>query len=356
MQHPRCSHKIIRLRCTALLRSKRHAEALVDADAAVAMLPGEGVDPSLEVIAEEQVARKDCVPVALQTQIWLLRGIACARCQCFEEGATSFARALRLRAIAWRNTKEHTPAAVDMQALLEYFLEAAASASTSSLPFELYATGLESADGGKARDAQTVVRTKPGAGATCTPAFRLQLRPRFSPWPLQIMAPVSLSSSTTTGSGPSTRVSFYCVTSAMPAEPHLCLIHHAAKHEALVLVLVRIDGMVELVSNSSVAAWEGVHEILLGQPAQHGLDDFDVVASGWQRDGRSVRAFEVIVAQQWQEWQDGRTRAAQQRHLEERRKEEAKAELLGWLEGLGLADCGALLIRENIDVDTLQYL
>eukprot|EP00966_Prymnesium_polylepis_P046973 1088417-Prymnesium_polylepis.2 len=192
--------------------------------------------------------------------------------------------------------------------------------------------------------------------AACTPAFRLHLRPRFSPWPLEMAAPVTLPSAGAR-TEPSTRLALYCATNGMPAEPHLCLVHHAPQLQALVLVHVRIDGMVELLSNSSAAAWEQAHKIFFGQPPhQHGPADFDVVASAWQRDGRGVRAFEAVVAQRWREWEDGRTRAAQLRHEEERRKEEAKAELLGWLEELGLGECGALLIRESIDLDTLQYL
>ena len=64
----------------------------------------------------------------------------------------------------------------------------------------------------------------------------------------------------------------------------------------------------------------------------------------------------VVARGRWKEWQDGRSRIAQQRQAEAWRKEEAKGELTRWLEELGLGEYAPLLIAEAIDLDTLQFL
>ena len=67
----------------------------------------------------------------------------------------------------------------------------------------------------------------------------------------------------------------------MPAEPHACLVAHLHQKHALVLVSVRIDGQLEVLSNSSEAAWDQVHA-LFGQPSMpRSLHDFEVLSSGW---------------------------------------------------------------------------
>ena len=55
-----------------------------------------------------------------------------------------------------------------------------------------------------------------------------------------------------------TRLSFFCAYKEMPAEPHAVLVaHHREKH-ALVLMSIRIDGQIEVLSNSTEAAWDQV--------------------------------------------------------------------------------------------------
>ena len=81
----------------------------------------------------------------------------------------------------------------------------------------------------------------------------------------------------------------------MPAEPHACLIAHHFRRHALVLLSVRIDGQIEVLSNCSDAAWEQT-QALVGQPPQlRSLHDYDVLASGWSYHGMGVQTFGALV-------------------------------------------------------------
>lgn len=100
-----------------------------------------------------------------------------------------------------------------------------------------------------------------------------------------------------------------------------------------------------------------VYAVLCGQPPNaRGIDDFEVLVSGWQRGGRGASVFQGLVQERWRKWEDGVSRLAQQREGEERQMLERQRELTKWLEQLGLGEFGPLLLKEGIDLDTLQYL
>jgi hypothetical protein len=209
----------LRLRCTALLRARRHPEALLDASAAVAMLPSDneetaGAGPSSRPSAQ------------MQSKVWHLHGIALAKCGHMDDAVVSYAKALKvvaldqLRRRAAQDGDEEAAPTNDTEGrvLLESFLEAAAAASTSSLPIEVYAGAAEARVG----------------MAPSTPAFQVQMRPRFSPWPLAMHAPLAPHGGAADGAKLASAISVFCATSGMPAEPHLCTTHHDAEREALV--------------------------------------------------------------------------------------------------------------------------
>ena len=168
---------------------------------------------------------------------------------------------------------------------------------------------------------------------SAAPAFRLVLRPRFTPWPLDLQV----------GDVPGveieggTRLAFYCAYKQMPAEPHACLMAHHKERSALVLLSVRIDGQLEVLSNSSRR--HGTRCRRFGQPPQlRSLHDFDVVSAGWTSSGVSVATFAALVAQKWSEWEVGRGKAAAKRKEEEKELLRRQEALREWLCNLGLEE------------------
>jgi len=115
--------------------------------------------------------------------------------------------------------------------------------------------------------------------------------------------------------------------------------------------------MIKVLSNSSAAAWAQVRGTFFGKPPRFcGLSDFDVLESGWKTDDLDTRAFSVFVLKRWKEWEVARSRAVQQRQAEERNQREKRAELARWLDETGLAQYGPELAKQDVDIETLQYL
>ena len=142
----------------------------------------------------------------------------------------------------------------------------------------------------------------------------------------------------------------------MPAEPHAVLVaHHRDKH-ALVLMSIRIDGQIEVLSNSTEAAWDQVKSLLGHPPTPRTLHDFDVSASGWQATGLGVGTFGALVSQKWSEWEEGRGKAAAKRKDEEKKLARRQASFLEWLTSIGLEELYERLIREGVDLEKLPYI
>ena len=222
-QEPEGSHawlKAIQLRCTALLRARRPAEARDDASAALAKF------------AEDPDAGGP--QLALQSHLWQLHGIASSRTGQFDDATTSFANALKAK-VSTRHSEQRQSAnptddsgvrhSREVSALIEFFLESSALASASALPFEVYADPVSAA-------AKQGYRSRHGPVLGAPPAFRLNLRPRFAAWPLDIAAPTPPSRPVDNADAP--RFSLFCATTGMTAEPHLCSVHHAIERHALV--------------------------------------------------------------------------------------------------------------------------
>lgn len=329
----------LRLRCMALLRSKRNSEALRDTQAAVKLLPRVRSSTDTSPVEEAPNGGDLGEPppsLSLQANIWQLRGIACARCSRPDEAAASFANALQLRVFV----EQRRRTTVETRAVLEYFLENAAKASAATLPIDLYTHPLDAA---------------PGSPATSTPAYVLQLRPRFSVWPLEFCAPIA----TEPGLAEilrSTRIAMYCAGVGIPTEPHLCLVHKPAEVEGLVLLNLRIDGMIEVISNSTEAAQQLVRTVFIDHVRERSMNDFEVLCSGWQREGRAVRAFEALAVERRQDWAEWRASKVRQRYEERHKREQGRVELLRWTTELGLAECGEILAEEGVDLETLQHL
>jgi len=96
---------------------------------------------------------------------------------------------------------------------------------------------------------------------------------------------------------------------------------------------------------------------LFGQPPQpRSLHDFDVLSSGWATQGVGVHAFGALVREKWREWDEGRGKAAAARKHKERERQKASAALLVWLTDLELDELHSLLVREGVDLSTLQYV
>jgi hypothetical protein len=70
----------------------------------------------------------------------------------------------------------------------------------------------------------------------------------------------------------------------------------------------------------------------------------------------AVHAFGALVRTKWKEWDEGRGRAAKARKQKERVQRERQAELLRWLQDLDLDELHPLLVREGVDLTTLQYI
>lgn len=100
-----------------------------------------------------------------------------------------------------------------------------------------------------------------------------------------------------------------------------------------------------------------VQSIFFGiSPHNYGEADFEVLAAGWERTGRSVNAFQALVIERWAEWEVGKSRMEGKRVDEERKREEQRADLRRWLDELGLAEYSAQLMLEDFDIDSLQHL
>ena len=119
---------------------------------------------------------------------------------------------------------------------------------------------------------------------------------------------------------------------------------------------MRIDGQLEVLSNSMEAAWEQT-QALVGQPPQlRSISDFEILAAGWATNGLSAIAFNALVRQKWAEWEEGRAKAAAARKEDERKLAKRQAALREWLTNLGLEDLYERLIREGVDLERLQFL
>jgi len=81
-----------------------------------------------------------------------------------------------------------------------------------------------------------------------------------------------------------------------------------------------------------------------------------VSSSGWVGVGMCLRAFNRLVRSKWSEWEEGRGKAAAARQDEERKLLERQKALLEWLTELGLEGLHSCLIREGVDLNTLQYI
>jgi len=142
----------------------------------------------------------------------------------------------------------------------------------------------------------------------------------------------------------------------VPAAARRCLYTERTDKHALVLVSVRLDGQVEIVSNSTEAAWEQVHALFGHPPSPRSLHDFEVLSSGWVPSGVAVLAFGALVRTKWRQWDEGRGKAAAARKQKERERRERQAALLEWLKNLALDELHPQLIREGIDLTTLQFV
>ena len=269
--------------------------------------------------------------------------------------------------------------------LLTHFLNAAASSPSGMIPLQVYVTlpiamrnqrrssalltggAVQLASSGSRPSTAGSQRpgsaggARPGSAAGVSsslnskftiPAFRLVLRPRFIPWPLDLQVGELPGVEIEGG----TRLSFFCAYKEMPAEPHAVLVaHHRDKH-ALVLMSIRIDGQIEVLSNSTEAAWDQVKSLLGHPPTPRTLHDFDVSASGWQATGLGVGTFGALVSQKWSEWEEGRGKAAAKRKDEEKKLARRQASFLEWLTSIGLEELYERLIREGVDLEKLPYI
>ena len=172
------------------------------------------------------------------------------------------------------------------------------------------------------------------SGSELTPAFRLVLRPNFVPWPLELQVGEVAGMLVEGGH----RLAFFCAYQQMPAEPHACLYCYRPDRQALVLVSIRLDGQLEILSNSSEAAWEQAHTFLSQPGAPRSLSDFAIVTSGWHAAGVGVAAFGALVRTKWREWSEGRGKAAAERKDAERALAKRQAELHEWLVESGLTE------------------
>ena len=369
----------LRLRAAALMRCKRFEEAGQEAKAALACLGQPAADPSTDGEFLDLVIHEGASVDALAT--WQLHGVAHEALGIHDEAAQSFARALLLAAVRASEEKGgggkgglYGPSSPT--SLLSHFMEAAGRSPATLLPLQVYVC---MPNGGRTlqRDASATSvatlgsrsGTRPGTagslsaaarrpatptqlGGSSTPAFRLILRPRFTPWPLEMQVG-DLPGVEIKGG---TRLSFFCAFKEMPAEPHACLIAHHHERHALVLMSVRIDGQLEVLSNSTEAAWDQVKALLRQPPQLRSLHDFDVVASGWATSGVGVNTFAALVRQKWSEWEEGRGKAAAQRKEEERALIKRQEELKEWLGTIGLDDLHAPLIRDGFDLERLQFI
>jgi tetratricopeptide (TPR) repeat protein len=237
----------LQLRCAGLLRAGRHAEALEDAQIVVQALQGfDGAGglasvvaeatgssvPGRSAVAQAKLAAAAAAAAEYKVAAWQLHGLALSGCERHAEAAASFARALGLR--------PDTPHAA---ALTRQFLDAASACKTTgqpaALPLSVYLV--------RGTNARATLRLAPER----SPVFRLLLRPRFPPWPLELnmMGLMGRIADPTKGGGGgggggsgadtatadagdadagdsdarTTRFSMFCAFQQMPAEPHMCV-------------------------------------------------------------------------------------------------------------------------------------
>ena len=407
----------LRMRAAALMRLKRFEDALSDGQKALSCLGQPPADPSSDRQFFELVAHRGSSADALAA--WQLMGVVQEALGKHQEATLSLSRALLLACVSAseeaaaanatmssaslassggeasgrpgsraglsrgaggerRHFGSGSPA-LAASSLLSHFLSAAGRAQTSLLPLQVYVTmprpesavggggGLRSRPGTPGADSRpsTPASGVGGAGSlgggaaaaaassgSAAPAFRLVLRPRFTPWPLDLQVG-DLPGVEIEGG---TRLSFYCAYREMPGEPHACLVAHHRARSALVLLSVRIDGVLEVLSNSTEAAWAQVGAFVGLPPQQRSLHDFDVVSAGWTSSGVGVASFAALVGQKWAEWEVGRGRAAAKRQEEERELARRQEALREWLQNLGLEELHERLIREGVDLERLQYV
>lgn len=358
----------LQLRCSGLIRAGRHEEALTDAQTVVAAMqeaqqatqagaPAAALGASVQTPGGN-LGTAGRTPTALgsvETAVaaWQLHGMALAGCERHEEAASSFARALGLR-----------PATKHAASLTRQFMDAARAAPKAALPLSVY---LPRADD----DAVAAVAARHKGERLVPerpPIYRLLLRPRFPPWPLDLSMQTLLGRAAPGsggkgggdddgGTGALTRLSVFCAFQQMPAEPHLCFSCFRPERETLSLLQLRIDGQVQVLSNGSDEAWETAKSALFGHaPNFHGPADFETVASGWVQGGRVGAAFEALARESHRQRQEGRSRMQRQREEAERRQRAKQREVREWLDQLGLGELQHSFVKAGVDLEAMQYL
>ena len=390
----------LRMRAAALMRLKRFDDALAEGQKALSCLGQPDADPSTDRAFFELVAHRGASADALAA--WQLLGVVQEALGRHQEATLSLSRALLLACVSASEEAAGAPSSssasslpssaaaaraggtgaggadrrhfgsgspgLAASSLLTHFLSAAARAQTSLLPLQVYVTmprseSAAAVNGLRSRPGTPAANSRPGtpaaggsggaaAAGSAAPAFRLVLRPRFTPWPMDLQVG-DLPGVEIEGG---TRLSFYCAYREMPGEPHACLVSHHRAKSALVLLSVRIDGVLEVLSNSTEAAWAQVGAFVGLPPQQRSLHDFDVVSAGWTASGVGVASFAALVGQKWAEWEVGRGRAAAKRQEEERELARRQEVLREWLQNLGLEELHERLIREGVDLERLQFV
>ena len=330
----------LRLRCAGLLRSGRFTEALSDAQAIVARL-----DERAQASGDDDGDGGG----AEEAAVWHLHGLALVGCERVEEATGSFAKALRLHAL---EADEPGTAARGEHArrrvahLTALFLDGARRAPAAALPLAVYQPppAAAEADGGV------------GGGRALPPVFRLLLRPRFPPWPVELSIGGLLAAKGGSDGGGLLRVSLFGAFEQMPAEPHLCVVCQRAEADALVLFHIRIDGVIEVLSNSSDAAWEQLNAAVLNQPpSHHQLRDFEVLANGWQHGGRAARAFGALAREAARLSREGRGKEEREAASAERQRAKRQKELRVWLDQLGMGAFLPKFAKAGVDMEAVQY-
>jgi len=150
------------------------------------------------------------------------------------------------------------------------------------------------------------------------------------------------------------RLSLFCAYQQAPSDPHTYLV--ISSEEALVILHIRIDGLIEVLSNAAGEARRAIDRSLIEATSLRSEEDFEVVSEGWRRDGRAPYAFAALAVHEWKQRQEGRSLARQKREDEARNRERKMQELEGWLTEFGLESLAPQFHAEGIELDTLQYL
>jgi hypothetical protein len=347
----------LRLRCTGLLRLGRLQEALREVQSAVAVYEklGKGNVPHSSYLA---------VPLAMSeryAELQQLHGLVLLGLHRPEEAWPVLSKAIL-----------HRPKR--LAAATAYFVEAALASKEASLPLEAYQlpSSLEESPGAHAKSSlararrsgltakrASVAPVRPidlpstEVAATPVPVFRLVLRPRRTPWPIDFTLPPV--APTNAGASAPMRLKLFCAHKGAESEPHVCLT--SSDQHSLVLVHARQDGLLELLSNSSAASWSLVERWLLGQPPKMlSREDFEVVWTGWLAEGRAPTTYEALARHEWSLRQQARTQAQRSRDEETLVQSRKHDELKEWLQELGLAEVEPLLRAEGVDLDSLQFM